>query len=74
MDSLELLTKREKEIFYLILEGQSSSEIAKQLYISVLTVKKHRKNIIRKLGTKGKLEFLKFLINFPKEEKSNSEE
>jgi DNA-binding CsgD family transcriptional regulator len=43
------LSKREKEIFKLIAEGYSSKEISENLFISILTVNKHRQNIIRKL-------------------------
>jgi len=47
------LTKREKEIISLIAEGKSTKEIADALYLSELTIKTHRKNISKKLGTKG---------------------
>lgn len=47
------LTKREKEIISLIAEGKSTKEIADTLYLSELTIKTHRKNISKKLGTKG---------------------
>lgn len=45
------LTKREKEIISLIVEGKSSKEIASLLFLSELTIKTHRKNISEKLGT-----------------------
>lgn len=44
------LTSREKEITRLIAEGMSTNEIAKQLFVSPLTVDTHRKNIFSKLG------------------------
>jgi DNA-binding CsgD family transcriptional regulator len=47
------LTKREKEIISLIAEGKSTKEIADTLFLSELTIKTHRKNISKKLGTKG---------------------
>lgn len=47
---LHALTKREKEIVKLIINGNKSKEIAEILYISVKTVDKHRSNIIGKLG------------------------
>jgi DNA-binding CsgD family transcriptional regulator len=46
-----LLTKREREITRLILQGHSSKSIAKLLHISLGTVKVHRKNIHTKLDT-----------------------
>lgn len=44
------LTKREKEILKWLALGKTSSEIAKQLHISVATADTHRKNIKKKLG------------------------
>lgn len=46
------LTLRELEILKLVAKGNSSKDIAKQLYISLHTVITHRKNICRKLGIK----------------------
>lgn len=43
------LSKRELEIIKLIAEGLTNAEIAQQLFISPLTVKTHRTNILRKL-------------------------
>jgi DNA-binding NarL/FixJ family response regulator len=47
------LSRREAEIFGLIGEGLSTKEIAARLFISEDTIKTHRKNIARKLGTVG---------------------
>lgn len=44
------LTKREKEIIRLIVEGMGTSEIGETLFLSKLTVETHRKNIYIKLG------------------------
>jgi DNA-binding NarL/FixJ family response regulator len=52
-DGLDGLTDRELEIVRLISSGLKSSEIAKQLYISVNTVETHRKNIFSKTGVKN---------------------
>lgn len=45
-----LLSFRETEIVQLIAEGKATKEIAELLYLSVHTIKTHRKNIIKKLG------------------------
>jgi PAS domain S-box-containing protein len=50
---LHALTAREREILYLLREGNTSKDIAKILGISVHSVFFHRKNIRRKLGIKG---------------------
>ena len=45
-----LLTAREKEILCLLIEGKTSDEIGKQLFISKLTVDSHRKKLLNKTG------------------------
>jgi DNA-binding NarL/FixJ family response regulator len=47
------LTKREKEIMVLIVQGLSSQEIADKLFLSVRTVENHRFNLIQKLDVKN---------------------
>ena len=43
------LTKREKQIIKLIVEGKTTANIADELFISPLTVETHRRNIMKKL-------------------------
>ncbi len=43
------LTRREKQVLALIVEGLTSPEIADRLYIGVSTAETHRKNLLRKL-------------------------
>ena len=50
LGSEKLLTKREQEILHHLAKGETSSNIAELLFISVNTVDTHRKNIISKLG------------------------
>ncbi len=56
------LTKREKEIVELILDGLSSVVIAEKCFISEGTVKNHRKNIYRKLDIKSQAELFHHFI------------
>lgn len=59
------LTRREKEIIKLIVEGQTNKQIAEKLFIAYHTVKTHRKNIFRKLETSNLLylgEFYKVFL------------
>ncbi len=58
----QLLSKSEREILSLIGQGKTSSEIAAIRFNSVSTIETHRKNIIRKLGLKGKGELLRYAI------------
>ena len=54
------LSQREIEILNLIGEGKSSREVAEKLYISINTVKTHRKNMLGKTGCKKSTELLNY--------------
>ena len=49
-----ILTKREKEVFDLLILNKSTSEIADTLDISEKTVRNHISNVMQKLGVKGR--------------------
>ncbi len=49
-----ILTKREKEVFELLIQNKSTVEIAKELNISEKTVRNHISNAMQKLGVKGR--------------------
>lgn len=49
-----ILTKREKEVFDLLILNNSTSEIADKLNISEKTVRNHISNAMQKLGVKGR--------------------
>lgn len=57
-----LLTKREKEIFTLLIQSYTTKEIAKQLYISEKTVRNHISNVIQKLGVESRIQSVLELI------------
>lgn len=59
-----LLTKREKEIITLLVDGKNSSEISGILFISRLTVNTHRRNITKKLQIKNFAGLIKFALAF----------
>lgn len=54
-EHLNLLTTREKEVALLLIEGKSQIDIAKQLLISIRTVKAHSASIYEKLNVKDRL-------------------
>jgi len=56
------LTKREKEIVKLIAHGSSSKDIAAKLFLSIETIKTHRKNIMRKLDLNSTAAFVKYAV------------
>ncbi len=49
-----ILTKREKEIFTLLIKNYSTKEIANDLGVSEKTVRNHISNVMQKLGVKGR--------------------
>ena len=61
--SLEKLSSREREIFCLLLEGLSTKEIAKLLYLSPKTVDAHRLHINRKLGVRSPAELARLVAD-----------
>ena len=60
--SIDLLTPREKEVFYLLADGQSSSDIAEALFVSPKTIHTHRQHIMDKLGIKTIGELIRYAI------------
>jgi len=50
----KILTKREKEVFELLVLNKSTKEIADILKISEKTVRNHISNSMQKLGVKGR--------------------
>ncbi len=59
------ITKREKEILALIVDGYTSSNIAKLLYISPRTVETHRSNLMQKLNIKNTAGLVRFAMEQP---------
>lgn len=49
------ITKREKQILWLIAEMNTTEEIAKKLFITKSTVKTHRRNLMQKFNSKNTL-------------------
>jgi two-component system response regulator NreC len=57
-----ILSFKEIRVINLAKECLSNKEIAERLNIKVSTVKSHRRNVMKKLGLKGKNEFLRYMI------------
>jgi DNA-binding NarL/FixJ family response regulator len=58
--SLDALSRREREIFDLIVIGNSNEAMSQSLHISVKTVETHRASINRKLGVHSTAELVRF--------------
>ncbi|WP_431224856.1 response regulator transcription factor [Serratia sp. L9] len=59
------LTPREREIVDLVLAGNGSQQVAERLFISLGTVKNHRKNIYGKLNIGSQAELFSLFLNAP---------
>jgi DNA-binding CsgD family transcriptional regulator len=59
---MDLLTPKEREIVDLVIQGQSSREIATSLDISVRTVENHRARIMDKLHIASAVELVKLFM------------
>ncbi len=62
VDSLELLTDRERQVLRLIAEGKTNKDIAKCLNISKSTVNIHRTNVMRKLDIHDTVGLVRYSI------------
>lgn len=61
---LQQLTATERQILRLIGEYQTNKQIAESLFISPLTVKTHRRNIISKFGLEGNNQLIKIALEY----------
>lgn len=65
LDNIELaLSDRELEIFHMLVDGKSVSEIANQLFISDKTVSTHKKHLLGKLGLKNVAELVRYAMQY----------
>ena len=60
---LSVLTKREREVLMLIVEGLNSKQIAERLYLSERTVSNHRANMLQKCEVNNTVELVKLYLN-----------
>jgi two-component system response regulator NreC len=62
VDLYETLTAREREVFHLVLKGESSVQIAETLSISKRTVDVHRARIMQKLNLHTPSDLIRYAI------------
>ena len=62
MNMPSVLTKREKEVFDLLINNKSTKEIADLLFISEKTVRNHISNVMQRLNVKGRAQAVVELI------------
>ena len=61
-DPLASLSRREREVLQLVVEGKTSAEIADTLFLSVKTIETYRSRLMQKLGIKDIPGLIKFAI------------
>ena len=52
------ITERERELILKVMQGKSNADIARELFISLPTVKAHLHNIYQKLGVNSRYDLL----------------
>jgi DNA-binding NarL/FixJ family response regulator len=58
----DALSEREQQVFRLMVEGNSTKQIAGLLFVSPKTVEKHRANLMKKLGVRDLVDMIKYAI------------
>jgi len=58
----DLLSEREQQVFRLMVEGNSTNQIADVLCVSPKTVEKHRSNVMNKLGIHDLVALVKYAV------------
>ncbi len=62
VNSIETLSKREKEILLLLAEGLKNRDIARELFTSYRTIETHKTHMVKKLELKNTTELLCFAV------------
>ncbi len=60
--SLSALSVREREVFMLLAEGKTPTEIGTQLFVSPKTVHTHRQHILEKLGLESTTDLIRYAL------------
>lgn len=64
LDTVPLITRREREVLRLIGEGLTSQEVADKLFISAHTVESHRKKLMEKFEVKNIISVIKLATEY----------
>ena len=62
-EKFKMLSEREMTVLKFVIDGKTSEEIAKFLYISINTVNTHRRNILKKTGARSVVDLLRMKDN-----------
>ena len=72
LSPVETLTDREFEVFQLIAQGLSTTEMAEKLHVSAKTIEVHRVNIKAKLGIPTAPELIRFAVRWLESDEGRS--
>ncbi|TXT32892.1 MAG: LuxR family two component transcriptional regulator [Chitinophagaceae bacterium] len=64
MGSSDQLTEREKQVLFFLCKGFLNKEICSELGVTIDTVKKHNKQIFKKLGVRNRTEAIILATTF----------
>lgn len=64
-DRMQKLSPREQEVLQMVLDGLSSSQIARQLNLSIKTVSLYRTNLMSKLNADGVVQLVRMITPSP---------
>lgn len=53
VDKMDSLTKREKQVIELIMQGMLNKQMAYELAVSLSTIEAHRSSVMKKMGVKN---------------------
>jgi DNA-binding NarL/FixJ family response regulator len=56
------MSERQTEVLKLIADGFTNKEIAKKLYLSIETVRTHRKDLIERYGARNSVNLVKLWL------------
>lgn len=69
LERLEKLTRREREVYELVITGKQTKHVAADLDLSFKTVESHRSNIMRKMEVKSITELIHIALSMSADEK-----
>jgi DNA-binding NarL/FixJ family response regulator len=61
-DPYEQLSTRERQVFHLMAEGLSNTDVGVHLYVSTRTAETHRASVMRKLGLKSQTDVVLYAL------------
>jgi FixJ family two-component response regulator len=64
IESIDNLTKRERQIIDLVMQGMMNKQIAYELMLSISTVEAHRSNLMKKMDVKNVTQLTKKYLKF----------